>query len=369
MTITAADMESKLLTVDQWVEIVTPTENLENVTVPLDGTGGLTVFSLPSGWNIGLKEKDDTDLTDALMRVGDDEYKMTKTAILSVATAVGIPASYVYKTPGPMIQSHLNYWATHSTDVTMKFLAKPTTAGKEMLAVTKEGITPFSNLDLLDRTLGVVRERYGVENHDLRVDYKSHHDLSITSLRLIVPEAFRTIETQRSEGERWSAGVQVRNSLTGKKPLSANGYLFAWACTNGMITQHAAGKYNRKIMGQNVTDVLNWTSEAVDAVIQSMEHEFDAIEALREESVEDSVAKVLADIFKTYKVPLRVRNRVMDALLESEDFTYFGIVNAITQAANDADLPEHFVTAIMEVGGDVAHSVAARCNSCKRVMV
>lgn len=365
--ITAEDMKDKLLTVEDWVQIVTPTENLSTLSVPMDGTGGITVFSLPSGWNLGLKDKDGQDLTEAAMNVGGTEYALTKDAILAITSAVGIPTGYVFKTPGPMIQSHLNYWASHSPDVTLKFLTKD----YEARAVTKSGITPFSNLELLDRTLQKVADHYGVEDKDLFVDYKSHHDLAVTSLRLIVPDVYREISSARAGGsdDVWSVGVQVRNSLTGKTPLSVQGYPFAWFCTNGAITLHAEGKYNRKTMGQNESDVLDWTSGAVNTVIESMEHEFDSIEALTTEGVEDAVSKVMADIFKTYKVPLKVRNPIMDALVEGDDYSYYGIMNAITQAANDENLPEHFVTAIMEIGGDVAHSASARCGSCQRVIV
>lgn len=368
MTITASDMQSKLLTVEDWANIVAPTENLSPLSVPMDGTGGITVFSLPSGWNLGLKDADGQDLTDAKMGIGGgDEYALTKDAILAITTAVGIPTSYVLKTPGPMIQSHLNYWASHSPDVALKFLTKD----HEARAVTKSGITPFSNLDLLDRALEKVHEKYGTEDSDLYVDFKSHHDLAVTSLRLIVPEESRLMESKRASGseDRWSAGIQIRNSLTGKVPTSAQGYLFAWYCANGAITLHAEGKYNRKIMGQNVSDVLDWTGSAVNTVIESMEHEFDSVEALVSEGIEDSVSKVMADIFKTYKVPLKVRHPIMDALIEGDDFTYYGVMNAITQAANTEGLPEHFVTAIMEIGGDVAHSASARCGSCQRVLV
>lgn len=368
MTITADDMASKLLTVQDWVQIVTPTEGMQTATVPFDGTGGLTVFSLPSGWNLGLKDKDDTDLTDAKMRVGDNEYALTKSAIMSITATVGLPSGYVLKTPGPMIQSHLNYWATHSPETTLKILTKETLDGFEALAVTKEGITPFSNLALLDRVMVKVGEQYGVGENDVYVDYKSHHDLAVTSLRLIIPEYSRNIASKRSGAseDRWSAGIQLRNSLTGKTPTSVQGYLFAWFCTNGAITLHSEGKYNRKIMGQNVSEVLDWTGTAVDTVIDHMEHEFDTVESLVDESLDGAVSNVLADIFKTYKVPLRVRQVIIDNLNESEDLSWYGVMNAITAAANQPDLPEHFVTALMEIGGVVSHT--AICNSCKRVI-
>jgi hypothetical protein len=352
----------QLLTVGDWAELVTTTENLSTISVPLDGTGGLTVFSLPSGWNLGLKDMADTDLTEAKMRVGQDEYGLTKAAIMAVANRIGLPNAYVFKTPGPMIQSHLNYWATHSPDTMLKFLARPTTDGPEILAVTKENIVPFSNLDLLARTLKQVRDRHSLSPEDLKVDFKSHHDLAVTSLRLVLPDVSVDVR-----GDKWSAGLQVRNSLTGKTPLSVQGYLFRWAQSNAMVTLHSAGKYNRKIQGQNLIEVLDWVSEAVDVVMDSETHEFEALESVADEPLE-APSRVLADIFKTYKVPLRVRNVILDSLQDSGNYTYYGLINAITEAANEEGVPEHFVTAILEIAGDVMHSASTRCMNCKRVL-
>lgn len=352
---------SEYLTVQQWQDKIASTESLVTVTVPFDGTGGLTVFSLPSGWNLGLRDAEDLDLTEAKMRVGDDEYSLTKIAILTICNRVGIPSSYVFKTPGPMIQTHLNYWASHSTDLILKFLTRVTVSGPEILAVTKENITPFSNLTLLSRTVSKIEEIYGGPLADtLKVDFKSHHDLGITSLRLLIPHAYKDIA-----GDIWCAGIQIRNSLTGKVPLSVSGYLTNLATQESLITLHAASKYNRKIQGQNLTEVYDWVSETVGTALDAQALEFESLEAVTEEDT-GSLSKVLADVFRTYKVPLKIRNMVIDDLEESGDTSYYGLTRAIAAAANAENLPEHFVTAALEVAGDVMHSASQRCSSCAR---
>lgn len=368
MTDTATELTSKLWSIDDVSNLLQSTENLSSVTLSMDGSGDQTAFSLPPGWNIGLKDKDPQDLTDAKVGIGTTEYLLTKEAALGIAHAVGLPPAYVAKTPGVLIQSHLNYWATHSPEASFKMLVKD----DKVLAITKESIKPFSNLELLERTLQSIYDRYEVDDSDLYVDYKSHHDLHVTNLRIIIPEESRQIDAVRNGTaveDMWSGGVQVRNSLTGKIPLSVQGYLFGWAETNAAIMQHAVGKYNRKTMGQDIFEVYDWVGESVAEVLDSVEHEFDVVSTLTEESIADGVSKVLADIFKTYKVPLKTRQPIMDHLVESEDYTYYGVLNAITSTANVEGLPHHFVTAIMEIGGDIAAQAHTRCQSCKRVLV
>lgn len=368
MTITTNDMQNKLLSVEDFTKVLQTTENLGSQVMTMDGNDSI-LFSLPSGWNIGLKDKKSQDLTDAVLATAGKEFMLTKEAILGITHSIGLSPSYVAKTPGVLIQSHLNYWATHSPDIGLKMLTKD---GDKVLAVTKESIKPFSNIELLDRTLQSIYETYGLEESSLYVDYKSYHDLHTMNLRIIIPEESRQIDSNRggvNAEDMWSAGVQIRNSLTGKFPLTVQAYLFAWYCTNGAIMQHSAGKYNRKVMGQDEFEVYEWVKDSVDDVLATIEHEFDIVSSLTEESVKDSVAPVLADIFKTYKIPLRVRQDVTDNLIASEDYTYYGVMNAITKTANSADLPDNFVTSILEIGGAVATDASHRCSSCKRVLV
>lgn len=367
MTVTD-NLATPLWTVEETQKNLASTEGLVAKTLTMDGADGITTFSLPSGWNIGLKDKEGLELTEAKVGLQGTDYTLSKEAILACAHAVGIPPAYVAKTPGVMIQSHLNYWATHSPDISLKLLTK----GDTVLAVTKEGIKPFPNLELLDAVLERICERYDITEDLLDVDFKSHHDLHATSLRIIIPKEARQIDAQRNSEaveDMWSAGIQIRNSLTGKVPLSVQGYLFGWSEATGAVMQTGAGRYNRKIMGQDLHEVLEWVRTASDNVMKTFDHEFDVLSTLTEESIADSVAAVLADTFRSYKIPLRLRQAIMDNLTEAKDFTYYGLVRAISKSANDPGLPEHFVTTVLEVAGDLINHAHERCGNCKRSMV
>ena len=354
-----SSVHNKLLTLDQVKELIGYTEPVVTKTVTLDGTtDGIIVFSLPAGWNIGLKDKDGLELTQAEIAVGGNAYTLSKDAALDFTKAIGLPDNYVYKTPGVMIQSHLNYWAAHSPDLQIKMLLHEET----VLSTTKNGITPFSNLALLDTILEKLDDK-GYPKDEILFDWKSHHDLNITTLRMLVsiPDVI---------GDHvWINGLEFRNSLTGTKPLSVRGYLFNGSTGGSAITLNGAGKFNRKIMGQDMDTVNEWLNLAVDNVTEVFAHENEILESIVDLPL-GKTEKVIANVFRTYKVPLKVRKDILEAFEENKyEETYYGLAQAVMDSANKDGLPEHFVTTILEVAGDIIRTAHAHCDHCKQVIL
>jgi hypothetical protein len=257
----------------------------------------------------------------------------------------------------------LNYWSSHSPEVTIKMLVK----GSEALAVAKEGITPFSNLALLERAVEVVHNLVGT---DPWVSTLSNHDLNVTNMRLIIPvEAPEIYETERCSEDTWYPGVSIRNSITGRKPLAVQGFLWNETEQYGVLTEHTSGHYNRKHQGQDLGEVYEWTKEAIEQVADGLDHEFEILESVISEGL-DSPSSILADIFKTYKVPIKLRQPIIDEFMDAGDETYYGLAAAVAHASAHTDgLPEHFTTTGMLVAGDIAHVGSQRCNSCHRAFV
>jgi hypothetical protein len=367
MTITSTDMADSLMSMDTLREKLAPGDSLNALQMYLDGSDKIN-FELPLGWNVGLKEAPGTQMTAATMTYGGKTRTMTKDALLAITTMVGIRREYVAKTPGPMIANHLNYWTQH-TDKKVKALFDQKDG---ILAITKPGITPFSNLQLLEQMLDGIEEQYGIGEDSVLADYKFTHDLRRTSFRLIVPEKVRTLQSARSGGveDNWSVGVQVMNSLVGEVPTSVQGYLFAWWCTNGSISTHASsGKYNRRTQGQDENEVYAWAKASVDDILGGLEHELDAVEDLTTAPMENDATQVLTDIFTEYRVPMKARESIMGALVDSDDLTMYGVMNAVTQAANGEHIDDLAKTALMEIGGDIPRATSGRCDACHRLAV
>jgi len=364
MTITAESMKDKLLSVDTLREILAKTEPLTEHPFTLDASLPVS-FTLPDGWNLGLKEKPGSTKTDASLSLDGDTFSLTKDAVLAATSLIGLTKDYVSKTPGHLVMPHLNYHMGHMPTKEIKLLARE----DEGLAFTKASIKPFSNLDLLDKVLDGIDSKYG--KSDVMVDYKLHHDLRQTAFRVIVPDNVTVIKSGRSGGveDVWSTGIQVRQSIIGEKALQLQGYLFAYWCTNGAVSTHASsGAYNRRTQGQTA-GVYDWARQSVDEILGDLEHELLAVEDLTKISVAEDINVVLTDLFQTYKIPTELREAIILHMVESDDLTMYGVMQAITQAANNANISENVRIHLMEIGGDIPANTSDRCSHCHRLPI
>lgn len=363
------DLDKELLSIEALEATIGSTEPLTQIEFVPDKTEGDKVsFELPVGWNAGLKEEHGTALTPATMTINGTEYGMTKDAVLQATSAIGLTREYVAKTPGPLIRDQLNYWYAAMPSRQMKLLANDDTG----LAFVKAGVSPISNIAVLDKALEKVQERFG-EDVEVLVDYKLHHDLRLSQFRLILPDASDKLITSNRSGEetedRWSIGLDFQNSLTAEAPLQVKGYLFAWFCTNGATSNHASsGSYSRK-GNPSLDDALEWTAASIENILEGLAHELDSVEALTEVGIEGEVNHTMQDVFERYKVPAAVRQSIMAEMVEAEDLSMYGVMAAITAAANHEGLSPNVTKRLLEVGGDLPASASGRCDSCHRLPI
>lgn len=360
---TVAEMRDKLLSVDQLAERLAATEPLSQIPfrTELDPDGGgeneTAQFTIEDGWN--AHEPGGTDPVEATIRIGAEEYGLTKDALLEATSLIGLTKKYVEDTPGPLIVPQLNYWYQHKGK-DLKALA----TDDRVLALTKGSIVPFSNVSLLERAMDTIRGKYGADAEVL-VDYKLRHDLRRTHFRLVVPEELRAIR----EDDEWSAGVDVQNSLTGEVGTSLQGYLFRWWCTNGCTTNLAESPtWNRRTGGQG-DDVYEWAAHAVDEILGHLDHEWEALEELANTPIDGDVNDVLVDVFETYRIPLAAREDIIEEMVNSDDLTMYGVQAAVTQAANREDISENQRQTLFDAGGRITHAFTQRCSTCHRLPI
>ena len=178
------------------------------------------------------------------------------------------------------------------------------------------------------------------------------------------------------DGDPWSAGLQFKQSVTGEKPLVLSGYLFRYWCTNGAITTHLeSGNYNRRKWGEG-EEVYSWARERIDEILGGFEHEFEVLDELARTPIprlgpDDTESRTLAlfDVFQTYGVPIEQRDAIMQMLTDSDDFTGYGLMQAITAVANQDGLRDTIRETLMRVGGDLPAANANRCETCRRLPV
>lgn len=352
MAITLADMEHKLLTVDQITTVLEKSEPLSTIT--LDGEQTVR-FNFDQDWNHGLKSIADTEPVNVIMTVDGKDHQMTKEAAQQAAAQFGLTSAYLNKIPAKFSTSLMNYhYSTMNSDQAQKMLS----VDGVVSAFTRPTLTPFSNVQLLGKVVEGIK---GVHGSDavIMADYKYAHSLQRTDVRLIVPTQERIIhgsgmdDIPSGSADSWLAGVHLSNSLIGKSQTSVEAYMFRWWCTNGATTNlENVGTWNRRSNGQQ-EDVYEWAREAVDDVLGGMEAMFDQVQALTQLNVTGNIGDVLQEIFKQYSVPVSQREAITAALLAKVPLTMYHVMQAITQAANDDDLDDRRRDRLMRIGGDI----------------
>jgi hypothetical protein len=369
-----AEQGTPLLTMAELRERLAATEPLHEVTFP---AGQELSFALQPGWG----DHADGELTGAVLTTAHSSFSLTKKALLEAGAFCGIPRKYQERCPSNLLQDQLNYWFREGwitdndkKEKTFKVLSLGTPNGTDnptALAMTRGTIQPFSNVELLDHAVARIEAAYGA-GVEVVSDYKFWHDLESTHYRLIVPGQSRIIENTGQPDDSWSAGIDIRNSLTGLKPPVIQGYLFRWWCTNGCAdTLLSTGQFSRR-GNHDIGDVWQWAENAVDEVLGGLEGSFQAVQGLTEISVADDVILVLNDLFSQYGIPQRERSRITQNLAAQEGaITLYAVMQAITQAANMDGLEQNAVAKILALGGHVTHAATLRCDAdhpCRRLM-
>lgn len=350
-TVTLDQMRNRLLPLEKVEDVLSTTEPLTSLVITEDTP---VHFDLADDWNTNIDEIEDTAVVEATMEIAGEQRTLTKEALLMVAAKVGLTGAYMAKTPGSLIQPHLNYWYS-AGNREKDFVAL--SVGDAISAFTRPTLIPFSNLSLLESVVAGIHKKYGSDT-EILADYKIHNTLEHTDVRLIIPERARAIanggmaDVPTGEADLWSAGVHLYNSLVGKGQTTVESYLFRWWCTNGATTTLSdVGTWSRRSNGQEA-DVYLWAQEAVDEVLGGMEGRFDEVQALTGLHVAGNVSDILRDIFEEYAVPVSQRSTITDTLLEAETLSMYTIMNAITQAANTVENPRR-ADRLMRIGGAV----------------
>jgi hypothetical protein len=370
-TVTVDQMRDKLLTFDQLKAELATTEPVSSIGFPV---GDSVRFSVGAGWNHSFEARGDAEvIPEVQVRVGkgtSQEFTLTKAALLEATSGLGMSKALAPRMPAKLLTDTLNYFyreglASDSSRNDWKLLiAGENSAG---VAFTKGSITPFSNVRLLDEIMEGIEKKYG-KGTEVLADYKRTHSLQATRARLIVPEQQRIISGTAVEGDLWSTGIQFCNSLVGATPTSLDGYLFRWWCTNGSIDTHSStGSFSRR--GNTGEEVYEWARMAVDEVLGGLEPALDQVQALTGQPVGTSAVTALRDVFDLYKIPVPLRNKITEEMANAPELNMYEVMQAITQAANVANMDFRHVEQLMRAGGDLPHRVDSRCDSCHRITV
>lgn len=363
---TIEEAQQKMLTLDDVRERLSATEPLASYGFPV---GDNVRFRVGEEWDHVAESLGDTDLVPVWALVGPEgmrrEFQFTKEAFLQAVGQPHMGKTYVQRIPNNLVEDQLNWWFRGGLgNKSYKIL----TAGQPNIAVafTRDALQPFSNLRLLDEVLDGIEDKYGSRN--VLADYKFHHDLTRTHLRLIVPEYVRAIEDTGTDNDTWSVGIQLKNSLTGAEQTEIDGYLFRFWCTNGAIdTFTDSGTWSRRGQAGRNDEVYEWARAVVDDVLGGLESSLDRVQDMTSISIEGSAAATLKDVFDAYKVPQAQRDQITATMVDEDNMTMYALMAAVTQAANDPDMDPRHAESLLRAGGDLVVKAHDRCESCHRI--
>jgi hypothetical protein len=338
----------KLLTLDETRERLATTEPLGVVPILRDDRAATWNFA--PDWAFTLDTAHGTSRVDASIVIDGDEYPLTKDAVLTAASAFGLPASHAKQLPAHLMKQEMNYWFGAGRGNTEFNVL---TVGKDKIAsaFVKPTKRPFSNLDLLDAVVQQIRARMG--NTDIFVDYKFSHSLVKTDVRLVIPDLAHTIDSATLD-DRWFGGIHFANSLIARDQTSVESYLFRLVCTNGATSQFGeGGKWNRRSQGQEEDEMLRWARHAVDEVFDTLPRKWAEVRKLTEVNIEGNAEGILREVFQTYKVPYTQQNEIISQMVDADELSMYELMNAITILANDPLLKPERADTLMRIGGSI----------------
>lgn len=346
-------------------------------TEPIDyrefNTGrGSVKFHVGELWGHGASDRIGTDPVDATVTLPDgDTFTLTQDALLEATSICGLPQKYVTRCPAQLTIAALNYWFNEGLDKQLKLLTTPDGIGH---AFTRATVVPFSNVEFTERAIKAIQTRYGADE-PIMVDSKFVHTLKATYMRIVLPgdDSTGSISTARSTPgriDRWSQGIAFQNSLIGAESTEINGFMFSWLSAGGAIATHnGEGRWSRRSHGQG-EDVYDWMQKSVEDLLDTFDHELDQIEGLTGinlEGLDGEVSKTLGDLFDLYRVPIRSRELITSNLVNSDDLSMFGIMQAISLAANVHGTTDGQVDDLLRIAGDLPAQSHDRCGECRRV--
>lgn len=326
----------KETTVDALRKQLASAESMPNVTI--DPRGGNASFIMEAG-----KIK---------FKYGKTKYGVTSSAYRKLGQVLGVPGSYIEKTPHELMVPHMNFWLLNKGVPALGFASQ-----NEVIQLFSKGtLNPISNLDVLDAVHDVVGD------DKISIHHVSH-DVWHTAYS-IVTHSEKTV----APGEIFRTGVAIENSYAQASSLTISAYAHKLTCSNGAFSVENVYRYTRRGEGNGHKE---WVHDAVTEAFAAAEGvEIRRLQDMRNVRFNGHLADSLLSIYTEFAVPTAIRSEITDRLLNANAGTLYDIYNAITDIASnhpDVTSDSEMSRRLMRVGGQVAAHPSV-CEACHRVL-
>jgi hypothetical protein len=258
----------------------------------------------------------------------------TPHALSQMCNKIGVPTRYIDK----CIQSgrvdlasdNINSWL----DGFNKNLFIREHDGK-IRGVLSDRYSVLDTPDILDSVLGnaiLHDDEYKVQGH------------------FITPERFHTRLIQREPmniaGEDLFAGIQIDSSDVGRSILTAKLFIYKQVCTNGLVVSKAGGMmFQQKHVGITKEEFYEGFNKSMDNIYTLIENAETFIgTAIKDNSYRNVFhsQKDMETLVNSLKIKTKLSDdgvtKVIDTMKSTYEPTRWGLINAITQVAQDYTL-------------------------------
>jgi hypothetical protein len=248
---------------------------------------------------------------------------------------------------------------------------------RQLLSKSKEGVVFYTKggvRRVVDPSIKIIDPRVLVDIASRVIDPKAPvvdhwHDNREFRLDVIVPENFdRGIGGDKSSGLKKGlgditrGGIRIFQNVKNNLAPSVSELLWRVTCTNGMEIMDEMLKVDAR--GNTVEEVLAHFEAMADRAFRRVEETISHFYELRDVPV-DNPERVMLRIANEQNLPSRTAFALAERAPAIEDNSMFGLLNMITNAANEPTVKAGVRRNLQRIAGTVVSEEVDRCSHCK----
>lgn len=300
-----------------------------------------------------LSEKDEDSV---LVEHKKEEFTLGKETYTKLCRLVGIPSTYVDKTPSELFFPHLTYWLGEG-GMTVKTLQKPVLdkdGRKKIVGFMREdsGYFPVNQILKVADKFG---DNYLIENAD-GVSWRT------SAFGIVFPKHEFEIKETAQRGDFIYGGIKIKYSILGEHPFRISVFLLTLVCMNGMVSANEIYVFNKRraVGGEN-----EFVEGSLQTGIGVLQQEVSRVQQLTSIPVTDEhIIPYVESLFDNAGVNQKSREEVLKQIVEKRPKNLYQLMNAATSAAHSVE-NRGDVYGLQSLGGYIV-SHAASCPSCHR---
>jgi hypothetical protein len=295
--------------------------------------------------------------------IGDElKLEVNELAHGQIAERTGIPKKYyeIMRNEAPeLLATNVNTW----------FHDKPK---RRMVRTTDNTARAF----LSDRYKRIDNNVIAEAALPALLDSSSQFDIvssEITDKHMYIQARLPRVEGEVKKGDAVQAGLIIRNSEVGLGCVTIDPMIYRLVCTNGLVvgSSIADARVRKTHLGSQVPndEHIEYQASTIEAMDRALMQQIrdtimqlsspeqfmilmDKMRAAAETQPVTNPIKAVEVMAKTLALPMKNNDSIIESLIRGQDYSKWGMLNAITEQANTIDNYDHSVD-LEVIGGKV----------------